>query len=124
MTVSLLLRWVLNAVALFGIAYGADRLNILEGFGFDAVETAFVAAAVLGLFNLTVRPILKLLTLPITCLTFGLFALIINAVMMLLTGAVVRGFEVGGFLNALLASILFAIASGILNGLFNKKEDE
>ncbi|HYF93900.1 MAG TPA: phage holin family protein [Symbiobacteriaceae bacterium] len=120
----LLITWVLNALALFGIAYFAPRVGILSGFYVEGFEAAAVAVAILAVLNLTVRPILKLLALPITCLTFGLFALVINAAMMFLTGQLVRGFVVGGFWNALVLSILYAVISSILNGMFNAKEDD
>lgn len=119
----LLLRLLLNSAALFAIAYAAPRLNMLPGFQVDGFEAALFAAVILGVLNLTVVPILKILTLPITCLTFGLFTLVINALMMMLTDRLLRGFEVGGFINALLASIIFAALSAILNMLFNPKED-
>lgn len=119
-----LVSWVLNALTLFGIAYFAPQLRVLGGFYVDSLEAAAVAVVILTVLNLTVRPILKLLALPITCLTFGLFTLIINALMMLITGNLVRGFYVGGFKNALIASILYAVVSSILNGIFNPKEDD
>jgi len=121
--VRLLVSWALNAAILFGIAYYAPRLGILSGFSAD-VKGAVVAVAVLAILNLTVRPILKLLSLPITCLTFGLFTLVINALMMFLTGQLVAGFIVGGFWNALVLSVIYAVASAILNGIFNPKEDD
>lgn len=119
----LLLRWFLNSGALFAIAYAAPRFKMLPGFQVDGYEAAIFAAVILGILNLTVGPLLRLLTLPITCLTFGIFSLVINALMMLLTARIVRGFEVGGFLNAVLASVIFAILSTILNTLVNPKED-
>jgi putative membrane protein len=120
----LLVTWVLNALALLGIAYAAPRLGILSGFRVDGFEAAAVAVAILAVLNMTVRPILKLLTLPITCLTFGLFTLVINALMMLLTEQLVSGFHVGGFVNAVVASVLYAIVSALLNAIFNPKEDD
>lgn len=120
----LLLRWLLNALALFGIAYFAPALGILSGFNVTGFGAAVIAVAILSILNLTVRPILKLLALPITCLTFGLFTLVINALMMLMTAQLVQGFRVGGFVNALLASVIYACVSAILNGLFNKEDDD
>lgn len=119
-----LVSWALNAAALFGIAYVAPRLGILPGFVVEGFEAAAVAVVILAVLNLTVRPILKLLSLPITCLTFGLFTLVINALMMFLTGELVTGFEVGGPVNALLLSVAYAVISAILNGIFNPKEDD
>lgn len=121
----LLVTWALNALALLGLAYFAPQLPILGGgFRVEGFEAAAVAVAILAVLNMTVRPVLKLLSLPITCLTFGLFALVINALMMLLTESLVIGFEVGGFWNALILSVLYAILSAILNGIFNPKEDD
>jgi putative membrane protein len=120
----LLVSWVLNAVALLGVAYAAQRLTILRGFSVKGFEAAAVAVAILAILNLTVRPILKLLSLPITCLTFGLFTLVINALMMLLTSRLVPDFHLGGFFNALIVSVLYAVVSAVLNGIFNKKEDD
>jgi putative membrane protein len=119
-----LVSWVLNALTLFGIAYFAPQVGILEGFRVDSAEAAAVAAVVIALLNVTVRPILKLLALPITCLTFGLFTLVINAVIFLVAENFVRGFVVGGFMNAVIASIVYAVVSSILNGIFNQKEDD
>ncbi len=121
---SLLIRWLLNSAALFAIAYFAKQYQFLAGFDVQSFQAAIVAVAILGILNLTVKPLLKLLTLPITCLTFGLFTLVINALMMLITGQLVQGFVVGGFLNAFFASIIFAILSTILNMIFNPKKDE
>ena len=118
----LLIRWFLNALTLFGIAYFAQQLH-LGGFRVEGYEAALIAAAVLAILNLTVRPLIKLFALPITCLTFGLFSLVINALMMLLTQQLVSGFQVGGFVNAVIASLIYAAVSAILNMLFNKDRD-
>lgn len=122
---TLLIRWLLNSLALWGIGHFAPKLGMLPGFTVGGFETAAVAVAILAVLNLTVKPILKLLTLPITCLTFGLFALVINAAMMLLTARLVRGFDLGqpAFLNAVLASVIFAILTAIIN-TFVSREDE
>lgn len=121
---SLLLRWVLNALALLAIAYIAPSIGMLQGFHVEGFEAAAVAVLILSVLNLTVRPVLKLLALPISCLTFGIFTVVINALMMLLTSELVVGFTVGGFLNALVVSIIYAIFSALLNALFNKEKDE
>lgn len=120
----LLFRWVINALALYGIAYLAPQLGMLPGFTLAGFEAAAFAVAILAVLNLTIRPIIKLLTLPITCLTFGLFALVINALMMLITAEVVKGFDLGqpAFLNALIASIIFAILTAIANTLLFKED--
>jgi putative membrane protein len=113
----LLIRWALNALALLGVAYVAGQLNILPGFRVEGFEAAAVAVAILTLLNMTVRPLIKLFALPITCLTFGLFTLVINAAMMMLTDRLVAGFEVGTFWNALLVSLAYALVSSVLNSL-------
>ncbi|HEY8347200.1 MAG TPA: phage holin family protein [Symbiobacteriaceae bacterium] len=118
-----LVRWLLNALSLLAIAYIAPQLGILPGFRVESFEAAIVAVLILTLLNMTVRPLLMWLTLPVTCLTFGLFTLVINALMMLLTSALVTGFHVGSFGNAVVVSLLYAVVSGLLNTLFNKKED-
>lgn len=120
----LLVRLILNALILLGIAYVAPNLGILPGFSVTGFEAAVVAALLLSVLNLTVRPILKLFALPITCLTFGLFTLVINALMMLLTGELVTGFRVGGFGNAFVASIIYAVASALLNGMISDEKDK
>ncbi|MFZ5827562.1 MAG: phage holin family protein [Bacillota bacterium] len=119
-----LLRLVLNALALLAIAYVAPSLGILQGFHVENFEAAAVAAVILAVLNLTVRPILNLLALPITCLTFGLFTLVVNAGMMLLTSRLVNGFSVDGFWTALIVSIIYAVVSALLNGLLNKDDDK
>lgn len=118
-----LIRWLLNALSLLAIAYTAPKIGILPGFSVDSFEAAAVAVLILSLLNMTIRPLLKWLTLPITCLTFGLFAVIINAAMMFLTSKLVMGFQVGSFGNAVIASVLYAVVSALLNSLFNKEED-
>ena len=121
----LLVTWVLNALAFLGIAYLlAPRVTFLSGYYVESFEAAAVAVLILSVLNVTVRPILKLLALPISCLTFGLFALIINGAMLLVTDNLVNGFELGGLKNAIIVSILYAITSAILNGIFNPKKEK
>jgi putative membrane protein len=122
--VRLLFRWAINALALYGIAYVAPELGMLPGFTLVGFEAAAFAVAILAVLNLTIRPIIKLLTLPITCLTFGLFALVINALMMFITAELVRGFDLGqpAFLNAVIASVIFAILTAIANTLLFKED--
>ena len=105
----LLLRWALNAFALWVVSL------IVPGIHADGIFAAFVAAFVLGILNALVRPILLLLTLPINLLTLGLFTFVINALMLELTSAMVRGFTVDGFGSALLGAFLLAVVSFLLN---------
>lgn len=90
---------------------------MFHGVTFSDKRSLFVSALLLGLANAIVRPVVILLTTPLTLLTFGFFLLVINALMMLLVSAVVRGFSVSGFWTALFASVLISIVS-FLAGLF------
>ena len=101
-------HWVLSAVALLIVAW------LFDGIWFDTIGAAFMAALVLGIINTILRPILKLFSLPITILTFGIFALVINAAMLMLAGNLVSGFHVSGFLTAFFGSIVLSIVSSVL----------
>ena len=103
--------WLLNALALVAVAYLMPSVQI-RSFG-----TALVAALVLGLANAVVRPILVLLTLPVTVLTLGLFILVINGAVFLGVSRLVSGFEVVGLGSAILAAILYSIVSWFLSAL-------
>ena len=100
---TLLARWIVNAAALLLVAYLDPGVQVA---GFMA---ALVAALVLGLVNAVIRPILVILTLPVTLLTLGLFLFVINALLFWLVAEVVRGFTVTGFGPALLGSILYSL---------------
>ena len=100
---TLLARWLLNAIALLLVAYLYAGVEI-SGFG-----AALVAALVLGLINAVVRPLLVLLTLPVTVLTLGLFLFVINALLFWLVAEIVGGFRVTGFVAALVGSILYSL---------------
>jgi len=114
----------INSVTLFGLAYLGSQFNLLPGFKVEGWEAAIFAAVILGLLNMTVVPIIKLLTLPISCLTFGLFALVINAAVMLVTARIVDGFEIASFLDAVLLAIIFAIISSVFNTIFNSSSKD
>ena len=109
-----ILRLLLTAVAVVAGAYLLPGVNV-DGFG-----TALIVALVLGLLNLIVKPILVILTLPITILTLGLFYLVINVVIIYLTDYLVGGFSVDGFISALLFSFLVAIINAVLGGLVDR----
>lgn len=91
--------------------------NFLPGVTVAGYGTAIIVALVLGLLNLIVKPILVLLTLPVTVITFGLFLLVINAVIILLVDAFISGFNVDGFWVALIFSLLLSIVQSILFSL-------
>lgn len=95
--------------------------EILPGIHVDAFTTSIIVAAVLALLNLIVKPILVFLTLPATLITFGLFLLVINAVIILLASYLVGGFTVDGFWYALLFSVLLSALQSILFSITEKR---
>jgi putative membrane protein len=101
--ITLLARWIVNAAALLLVAYLYPGVTV-EGFG-----AALIAALVLGLVNAFVRPLLVILTLPVTLLTLGLFIFVINALLFWFVAEIVHGFRVTGFGAALLGSILYSL---------------
>ena len=109
--VTLLARWVLNAIALFLVA------RIVPGVRLTDFTSAFVAVAVIALVNAVFKPILILLTLPLTIVTLGLFIFILNALLLLLAGAIAPGLKVDSFGAALIGSVLLSVISTILNSL-------
>lgn len=110
----LLLKWLLCAIALLGLSqiYGGVRVTELS--------SALIAALVIGLLNTVVRPILVLLTLPVTVITLGLFLFVINALMFWFAGSVLSGFQVTGFGAALLGSVLYSIAGIIIDSALER----
>jgi putative membrane protein len=108
-----LFTWLGTAVALLITA------NIVPGFIVKSFGAALIAAVVIGLVNAFVRPILRILAFPITLLTFGLFTFVLNALTLWLASALTpgSGFEIKGFLPALLGSIVLAVVSSIINYL-------
>ncbi|QVQ29818.1 phage holin family protein [Achromobacter deleyi] len=108
---TLILVWILNAVALLAVAY------LLPGITVASFGSALIAALVLGLVNMLVKPVLVLLTLPITIVTLGLFLVVINALLFWFVGSVLKGFQVNGFWWAVGGAILYSIISGLLTKL-------
>lgn len=106
---TILLRVLWNALGLLLIA------KYVPGITVDSFYTAVIAAVILGLFNAILKPILVLLTLPITLLTLGLFSLVINAALFLFAASFVEGFAVASFGYALLGSLLMSLISTIGN---------
>ncbi|HEY9744083.1 MAG TPA: phage holin family protein [Coleofasciculaceae cyanobacterium] len=104
-----LLTWLLTALALVITA------NIVPGFIVKNFVAALVAAVILGLVNAIIRPILVLLTLPITLVTLGLFLFVVNALTIWLAGSITPGFIVTGFPAALVGSIVLTIVASVLN---------
>ena len=115
----LLLKWILSAAALLFVAY------IYSGVQVQSFTSALIAAFVIGLFNVVLRPVLVVLTLPVTIVTVGLFLFVINALMFWAAASVLDGFHVRGFAAALLGSLIYSalgvLIESALGGLFSKK---
>ena len=105
----LIVRWLLLAAALLLVAHLTPGVEITS-FG-----AAMIAALVLGLFNALLRPLLVLLTLPVTLLTLGLFLFVINAVMFYAAAGVLSGFNVQGFLAALIGSLIYSLCGMVID---------
>lgn len=101
----ILLTWLINALALLALPYVVTSVQV-EGFG-----TALIAALLLGLVNTLIRPLLVLLTLPVTVLTLGLFVFVINGLLFWMVASFVEGFHVAGFWSAVLGAIVYALIS-------------
>lgn len=113
-----LIRWLVSAALLIAVAYLVPGIHL-------TVLAALGAAVVMGLLNAIIRPILLLLTLPITLMTFGLFIFVINAILFWLAALVVPGFSVDGFLAALEGAVVYALfgaAISIVSTLGEKKK--
>jgi putative membrane protein len=104
----LLIVWLINTLALAAVAYLMPSVSIASA------GAAIVAALVLGLVNALIRPLLVLLTLPVTVLTLGLFIFVINGLLFWAVGSVVPGFEVGGFWSGVLGALVFSLISWLL----------
>jgi putative membrane protein len=106
--------WLINTVALVGVAYLMASVTI------SSAGAALVAALVLGLVNAVIRPLLVLLTLPVTVLTLGLFIFVINGLLFWAVAELVPGFEVGGLWSGVLGAIVFSLISWLLSALVLK----
>ena len=115
----LLLTWLLSAASLLFVAY------IYSGVEVKSFPAALIAAFVIGLFNVVLRPVLVVLTLPVTIVTVGLFLFVINALMFWAAASVLDGFQVTGFAAALIGSLIYSalglVIESALGGLFFKK---
>jgi putative membrane protein len=107
--VRFVLVWLLNTVALVAVAY------LVPGIHVQDLMVAVIAALVLGFVNAVIRPVLVLLTLPVTVLTLGLFILVINGLLFQLVAWMVPGFDVAGFWWAVLGALVFSIITFLLS---------
>ncbi len=112
----LLLTWLINAIALFALPYLMSSVTVTN------IGAALIAALVLGLVNTLIRPVLVILTLPVTVLSMGLFILVINAVLFWAVAHFVDGFQVAGFWSAFIAAIVYSVISWALSALLLKND--
>jgi len=111
-----LLHWLANALALLALPYLFTTIKV------DSFPTALIVALVLGLINTLIRPLLVLLTLPVTILTLGLFIFVINGLLFWAVGTLVPGFHVGGFWAGVFGAIVYSVISWLLSALIPKTD--
>src|SRR6185369_280300 len=112
----ILVVWLINALALAAVAYLMPSVSV------ESAGAALAAALVLGLVNALVRPILVLLTLPVTILTLGLFIFFINAFLFWFVAEIVKGFTVSGFMGAFIGSLMFSVITIVTSWLVSGKK--
>ena len=113
---NLIIRLLVTAVVAFFLT------KILSGVHFDGFSTAIVFAIVLGILNLIVSPVLKILGLPLTIITLGLFSLVINALVILIADYFIDGMTIDGFWWAFIFSIALSLITSLVNGIFTSSE--
>lgn len=114
----LLVRWLISAVSIMIVAY------LVPGFVVHGVVAALIAAVIIGLVNATLGSVVKILTLPLTFLTLGLFLIVVNAIMLKVAAALTPGFEVQTWGAAFIGAILLSLVSTFLNWLVGDKRSE
>lgn len=110
-----LARWLANAVAIF------ITTKLVKGIDVDSIGTALVAALLLGVVNAFVRPILLVLSFPLTIMSLGLFVLILNGLMLMLVSSLVRGFDVHGLFAAVVGSVAITICAWLIGAFIGAK---
>lgn len=113
-----LLRWLVSALALILVT------KLVVGFHVETFYSALIAALIVGLFNAIIRPVLIVLTLPITIVTLGLFTFVINALLLLLASTIVKGFTIDGFLPALMGALILWAVGTLTNWMLHKDKTE
>lgn len=114
----LLVRWLISAVSIMIVAY------LVPGFVVHGVIAALIAAVIIGLVNATLGSVVKILTLPLTFLTLGLFLIVVNAIMLKVAAALTPGFEVQTWGAAFIGAILLSLVSTFLHWLIGDKRSE
>ncbi len=112
----LLIRWIVAAVAIYIAG------SIISGFSVLGWQSAFIAAIILGVLNFTIKPIVTILTLPITVLTLGLFLFVVNGITLYVLGMLLSGIEVTSLISAIFASVVISIVTMILSGVLGLKD--
>ena len=105
--IKLIVHWLVSALFLYVLSF------LFRGIVIDSAMAAIVAAIVLGLINVTIKPVLQLISLPITFLTLGIFYLVINGLMLMLVSRLVPGFHVSGFSTAFFAAIVLSLLNAV-----------
>ena len=113
-TGSLITNLLINTISIFAVSY------ILSGIQIDSFVTALIVAVVMAVLNVTLKPLLFVITIPITVITFGLFLLVLNVLILYAAAYLIDGFHIAGFWWALLFSFLVSFVNGVLFGLGNK----
>lgn len=110
----LIAKWLLSAAALLAVAY------LYSGVEIKSYSSALIAALVVGLFNTILRPLLVILTLPVTVVTLGLFLFVINALMFWSAAGILTGFNVAGFGAALLGSLIYSVLGVVIDSALQR----
>ena len=111
---TIIVKWVLSAVSLLAVA------NLYSGVVVSSFTSALIAALVIGLFNTLRKPLLVVLTLPVTLVTLGLFLFVINALMFWAAAEVLDGFQVNGFTAALIGSLIYSVMGIVIESALDR----
>jgi putative membrane protein len=119
-----MVKWVIKLLMIGLLFVGLTEMTtIFEGFKVEDYSSAVTAALIISILNVTVRPIMKIFAFPLTMITFGLFALVINAVTLIIADNLMgSSLELGGFFNAFIISIILSLANSILEKAMSKKK--
>ena len=112
----LLIKWLVSALGFLVLPYIISGISV-KGFG-----TALILALLWGVMNVTIKPILLLLTLPINIFTFGIFTFLLNGFLLCILGGVIKGFEVHGFWVAVLGALVLSVISTLAHFVFRRME--
>ncbi len=113
----LLAGWLLNALALLGVAYFVPDIHVAS------IWIALIAAVIIGLANMLIKPILVILTFPVTLITLGLFIFVINGALFWAVGHFLQGFEVNTLTAGIIGALAYSVISWLLSAIFIEKED-